>query len=75
MCLRNALAKLCFLWERQYVKDLRTSLVYDRTTRKKTGTRSIPKVKPCRARIVPGWLTAWKYLLLLVFSFFYYMMK
>ena len=46
------------------------SLVYDHTTRNKTGTRSIPEVKPCRARIVPGWLTAWKYLLLLVFSFF-----
>ena len=25
---------------------------------KKTGTRSIPEVKPFRARIVPGWLTS-----------------
>ena len=33
--------------------------------KEKTGTRSILEVKPCRARIVPGWLTAWKYLLLL----------
>ena len=33
----------------------------------KTGTRSIPEVKPCRARIVPGWLTAWKYLVLRLF--------
>ena len=31
---------------------------------KKPGTRSIPEVKPRRARIVPGWLTAWKYLVL-----------
>ena len=69
-----------FLWERQYVKDLRTSHVYDHTTRKKTGTRSIPEVKTLSGedstwmvdrleipRIVDS--------LLLVFSFFYYMMK
>ena len=31
---------------------------------KKTGTRSIPEVKQCRARIVPGWLNAWKFLVL-----------
>ena len=31
---------------------------------KKTGTCSILEVKPCRARIVPGWLTAWKCLVL-----------
>ena len=55
----------CFLWERQYVKDLQTlSVLYDHTTRKKTGTRSIPEVKPCRVRIVPGCLTAWKPLVL-----------
>ena len=30
----------------------------------RTGSRSIPEVKPCRARIVLGWLTACKYLVL-----------
>ena len=46
----------------------------DHTTRKKTGTRSIPEVKPCRARIL--WMVDRLEIprivdsLLLVFSFF-----
>ena len=38
----------------------------------KIGSRSIHQVKPGRARIVLGWLTAWKYLLLYTFFFFNY---
>ena len=38
--------------------------------KEKTGTHSIAEVKPCQARIVPGWMTAWKYLVMLAFSFF-----
>ena len=40
-------------------KDLRTSLVYQHTTAKKTGTRSTLEVKICRGRIILAWLTAW----------------
>ena len=29
--------------------------------RKSTGSRPITAVKPCRARLVPGWETAWEY--------------
>ena len=39
--------------------------------RERTGSRSIPEVQPCRARIVLGWLTAWKYLVLQTFFFFF----
>ena len=38
----------------------------------KIGSRSIHQVKPGRARIVLGWLTAWKYLLLYPCFFFNY---
>ena len=39
--------------------------------RKKTRTHSIPEVKPCRAMIIIGWLTAWKYLVLQAVVYFF----
>ena len=29
--------------------------------KKKTGSRPITEVKPCRAGLVLGWVTAWEY--------------
>ena len=40
--------------------------------RERTGSRSIPEVKLCRARIVLRWLTAWKHFVLYPFFFFDY---
>ena len=39
--------------------------------RERTGSRSIPEVKPCRTRIVLGWLTTKKYLVLQTFFFLF----
>ena len=41
-----------------------TLYVYDHTTGKKTGSRPITEVKPCRARLVLRWATTWEPLVL-----------
>ena len=35
----------------------------------RTGSRQLPEVKQRRVPLVPGWVTAWEYGMLLAFSF------
>ena len=54
---------LCFL-SLEMPQLFLTLYVYDHTTGKKTGSRPITEVKPCRARLVLRWVTTWEPLVL-----------
>ena len=45
-------------------RNLEVSDVYDHTTRKAPVARLITEVKPGRAKLVLGWVTAWEYFVL-----------
>ena len=56
---------LCFFFLSLEMPQLFLTLyVYDHTTGKKTGSRPITEVKPCRARLVLRWVTTWEPLVL-----------
>ena len=55
---------LCFFLSLEMPQLFLTLYVYDHTTGKKTGSRPITEVKPCRARLVLRWVTTWEPLVL-----------